>query len=160
MEMVKASGKARSIGVSNFLQCHLDVILKAAKVTPSVNQIEFHPYLQHGDLLTFHESMGIRTASYSPLTPVTRATGGPLDELLSRLAHKYGVGEGEILLRWNMDRGCVSITTSSKEPRLSSYQRVLAFQLTPKEVDEISSIGQQKHFRAFWNDHFAKDDRS
>ncbi|KAJ5888863.1 hypothetical protein N7495_008904 [Penicillium taxi] len=160
MEKVKASGKARSIGVSNFLQSHLETILKTATVIPSVNQIELHPYLQHGNLLPFHESKGIKTVSYGPLTPLLRAPGGPVDPLLSQLATKYAVSESEILLRWTIDRGAVAITTSSKESRLTNYLRALTFELTPKEVEEISELGQQKHYRAFWTDKFAADDRS
>lgn len=160
MEQVKASGKAWSIGVSNFLQSHLETILKTAEVVPSVNQIEFHPYLQHGDLLKYHESQGIQTASYSGLVPLTRAPGGPLDPFLSALATKYAVSESEILLRWTLDRGCIAITTSGKENRLTSYLRALTFKLTPQEVEEISKLGQQKHYRAFWREKFANDDRS
>lgn len=160
MEKVKEAGKARSIGVSNFLQSHLETILKTAKITPSVNQIEFHPYLQHGNLVPFHESNGIKTVSYSGLTPVTRAQGGPLDPLLSALGRKYAVSESEILLRWVIDRGCVAITTTGKESRMSGYLRIFAFKLTPKEVEEISEIGWQKHYRAFWQEKFAAEDRS
>lgn len=160
MEQVKAAGKARSIGVSNFLQSHLETILKTATVVPSVNQIEFHPYLQHGNLVAFHESKGIKTVGYSGLVPITRAKGGPLDPLLSTLAMKYAVTGSEILLRWAIDRGCVAITTSSKETRMASYLRTLMFKLTPQEVEEISTLGQQKHYRAFWREKFAADDRS
>ena len=160
MEQLKAAGKARSIGVSNFLQSHLETILKTATVTPCVNQIEFHPYLQHGNLVPFQESKGIKTVSYSGLVPITLAKGGPLDPLLSALATKYAVSESEILLRWALDRGCVSITTSSKESRMASYLRTLTFKLTPQEVQEISEVGQQKHYRAFWRDKFAADDHS
>ncbi|KAJ5794455.1 hypothetical protein N7457_001054 [Penicillium paradoxum] len=160
MEQVKASGKARSIGVSNFLQKDLEIILKTAKVVPSVNQIEFHPYLQHGDLVPYQESKGIKTVSYGGLTPATRAQGGPLDPLLSSLATKYAVSQSEVLLRWIIDRGCVAITTSGKESRLSNYLRVFTFNLTPPEIDEISNIGKQKHYRAFWREKFAEDDRS
>lgn len=160
MEKLKESGKARSIGVSNYLQNHLEATLKTAKTPPSVNQIEFHPYLQHGNLVPFSEEKSIRSASYSPLTPITRAKGGPLDDLLPGLAKKYAVSEGDILLRWSLDRGCVSISTSSKEERLTGYLQALAIKLTPREIDDISEIGQQKHFRAFWQDKFAADDRS
>lgn len=160
MEQVKAAGKARSIGVSNFLQSHLETILQTATVVPSVNQIEFHPYLQHGDLVAFHESKGIKTVGYSGLVPITRAKDGPLDSLLSALAIKYAVDGSEILLRWTIDRGCVAITTSSKETRLASYLRTLMFKLTPQEVEEISTLGQQRHYRAFWREKFAADDRS
>ncbi|KAJ5984397.1 hypothetical protein N7481_006496 [Penicillium waksmanii] len=160
MEQVKASGKARSIGVSNFLQSHLETILKTANVVPVVNQIEYHPYLQHGDLVPWQESKGIKTVSYSGLAPITRVPGGPLDPLLSGLAKKYAVHESEILLRWTLDQGYVSITTSSKESRLAGYLRALTFKLTPEEIKEISELGQQKHYRAFWREKFADDDRS
>ncbi|PYH41170.1 aldo/keto reductase [Aspergillus saccharolyticus JOP 1030-1] len=160
MEQVKNSGKARSIGVSNFLQRHLEAILSTATIPPSINQIEFHPYLQHGNLLQFHRDNGIATASYGPLTPINRARGGPLDQILSSLARKYAVGEGEVLLRWAMNCGAVVITTSSRDSRLSSYLRALTFELTPKEINEISTLGQQTHFRAFWLDKFAPSDRS
>ncbi|CAG8887744.1 unnamed protein product [Penicillium nalgiovense] len=144
MEQVKASGKARSIGVSNFLQSDLETILETAKVVPSVNQIEFHPYLQHGNLVPYQESKGIKT----------------VNPLLSSLATKYAVSQTEILLRWIIDRGCVAITTSGKESRLSSYLRTFTFKLTPQEIDEISKVGEQKHYRAFWREKLADDDRS
>jgi diketogulonate reductase-like aldo/keto reductase len=160
MEKVKESGKARSIGVSNFLQPQLEAVLKGAKIMPSINQIEYHPYLQHGDLIPFQNSKGIATASYGPLTPVTRAKDGPLDNVLSGLAEKYGVTNGDILLRWGIDRGAVTITTSAKESRLIEYLRVVRFQLTPAEVEEITRLGEQKHFRAFWTNKFSADDRS
>src|SRR5438034_1059123 len=130
MERIKESGKARSIGVSNFLRPQLEAVLESAKIVPSINQIEYHPYLQHGDLVLFHKAKGIATASYGPLTPTTRAKGGPLDRILSTLAQKYGVSEGDILLRWSIDRGAVAITTSGKESRLIEYLRVVKFQLT------------------------------
>ncbi|BCS24758.1 aldo/keto reductase [Aspergillus puulaauensis] len=160
MEKVKEAGRTRAIGVSNFLESHLETISQAAKIPPAINQIEYHPYLQHGSLVSYHEKREIATASYGPLTPIIRAKGGPLDSLLSKLAEKYGVKEGEILLRWSIDRGTVSITTSGKESRLSTYLDVLKFQLTPEEVDEISRLGEQKHYRAFWQEKFAADDRS
>ena len=160
MEKVKEAGKARSIGVSNFLQSHLEIILKTAKIPPAVNQIEFHPYLQHKDLVPFHENQGIKTVSYGPLTPVIRAKGGPLDELLSTLADKYAVSAEEILLRWAIDLGVLPVTTSSKESRLNSYLRALSFKLTTQEVTGISEVGRKMHFRAFWQDKFAADDRS
>lgn len=136
------------------------MVSQSANVAPAINQIEYHPYLQHGSLVPYHEKKGIAVASYGPLTPVIRARGGPLDPLLSQLAKKYGVGEGEILLRWSLDRGTISITTSGRESRLVQYLQVLDFQLTPEEVDEISRTGNQKHLRAFWPEKFAADDRS
>ncbi|OJJ30734.1 hypothetical protein ASPWEDRAFT_63199 [Aspergillus wentii DTO 134E9] len=125
--LVKDAGKARSIVVSNFLQSHLDTVSKSARIPPSTNQIEYHPYLQHGNLVPFQKDKGIQTASYAPLTPATW--------------RKYAVDEGEILLRWSLNRSIVTITTCSKESRLISYPRAPNFTLTPKEIDGISELG-------------------
>ncbi|ETN36340.1 uncharacterized protein HMPREF1541_08617 [Cyphellophora europaea CBS 101466] len=160
MEEVVAAGKAKSIGVSNFLRPDLDAILKTAKVRPAINQIELHPYLQHGNLLDFHKSKDIKVAAYGPLLPLTKFKGGPLDPLLVSLAKKYAVTEGEILLRWIIDQGVVAVTTSSKEQRLSDYLRVFTFDLTPKELEQITETGAQHHARGFWNHKFADTDKS
>lgn len=160
MEAIHASGKAKSIGVSNMLQPDLEAILKTANIIPAINQIEYHPYLQHGDLVNFHLKNNIAIAAYAGLTPITKAKGGPLDSTYDTLAHKYGVTPGEVALRWIIDQGIVAITTSQSEDRLKAYQKVAQFKLTPKEVGEISEIGKQKHFRGFWQNKFQPDDRS
>ncbi|RMZ80319.1 hypothetical protein DV738_g2886, partial [Chaetothyriales sp. CBS 135597] len=160
MEQVLAEGKTRSIGVSNFLQPHIEAILKTSRVRPAINQIEFHPYLQHGNLIPYLKSQNIRVSAYSPLLPITKAKGGPLDSYLETLAKKYGVGPGEILLRWALDQDVIPITTSNKEQRLSDILRVFTFSLTPKEVEEIKTIGSTHHFRGYWTHVFDKDDRS
>jgi len=160
MEAIQASGRAKTIGVSNFLKKDLEAILKTAKVVPAINQIEYHPYLQHGDLLTYHNEKGIATSAYGPLTAVLKAAPGPLDETYAALARKYGVTPGEIALRWVIDQGIVVLTTSTKEDRLRAYQKVGKFKLTPKEVETISEIGKKKSFRGFWLNKFAADDWS
>ncbi|KAJ9149832.1 Aldehyde reductase 1 [Pleurostoma richardsiae] len=160
MEAIKESGRARSIGVSNFLQSHLEIVLETAKIPPAINQIEFHPYLQHGGLLAFQRSKSIAAAAYAGLTAITKAAPGPVDGIYASLAKKYGVSEAEVALRWILDQDVVVITTSSNEQRLKTYLRDLpSFKLTPKEVQEIGELGQQKHFRSFWKDKFAADDR-
>ncbi|RMD40060.1 hypothetical protein DV735_g5083, partial [Chaetothyriales sp. CBS 134920] len=160
LEQVQADGKAKSIGVSNFLQPHIEAILKTSRVRPAINQIEFHPYLQHGNLVPYLKSQNIRISAYSPLLPLTKAKGGPLDPYLETLAKKYGVGPGEILLRWALEQDVIPITTSNKEQRLSDILRIFAFSLTPHEVEEIKKIGSTHHFRGYWNHIFDKDDRS
>jgi diketogulonate reductase-like aldo/keto reductase len=160
MEKIKESGKARSIGVSNYLESHIETTLITAKIPPAVNQIEFHLYLQHGSLLSYLESKGIAAAAYGPLTPVTKAKPGPCDEQLAILAKKYYVSEGDICLRWCIDSGVVAITTSSKEQRLSDYLRAMTFSMTPKEVKTLSEAGEKKHYRGFWEGKFDANDRS
>lgn len=160
MEALQAKGLAKSIGVSNYTPAHLNALLKTAKVIPACNQIEFHPYLQRTELLALHKQHGIATTAFGPLTAATRAAPGPLDDYFASLEKKYAVSAGEISLRWCIDQDIVPITTSSKEQRLSDYLRVATFKLTPKEIQDINKIGQQKHFRGFWQKKFADSDRT
>jgi diketogulonate reductase-like aldo/keto reductase len=147
MESLQQAGLAKSIGVSNYLPKHLNAILQTAKVVPACNQIEFHPYLQHTELLAFHKQHGIATTAYAPLTAATKAKPGPVDDHVGRLTKKYAVSENEIFLRWCIDQDIVPITTSSKEQRLSDYLRAATFKLNPGEIAKINEAGQQKHFR-------------
>ena len=160
MENVKEAGKAKSIGVSNYLEKHLRATLATAKIPPSINQIEYHPYLQHEKLLPYHKSQNIAVSAYAPLTAATKAKPGPCDAILASLAKKYYVSEGEISLRWCIDQGVVAITTSGKEERLSDYLRAMTFTLTPAEVKSISEAGLEKHYRGFWQKKFDENDRS
>jgi diketogulonate reductase-like aldo/keto reductase len=161
LEKIKASGRAKSIGVSNFLQPHLEAVLKTAKVVPAVNQIEYHPYLQHGDLLAFHQKHGIATVAYSPLSAVVFGKPGPLDQYYANLATKYGVQEAEVALRWCLEQGVVALTTSANEERLKTYlENIGRWELTEKEVQNIKEIGGEKHLRRFWLNNFQPDDRS
>lgn len=160
MEALKEAGLTKSIGVSNFLPVHLDTILQTAKILPSINQIEFHAYLQRPDLLTYMKKHNIAAAAYGPISPATKASPGPADEVLDQLAHKYAVSTGEICLRYAIDQDIVAITTSSKEQRLSDYLRCTKFKLNPAEIEKLSEAGSQKHFRGFMKQAFAEDDRS
>ncbi|KAK5108179.1 hypothetical protein LTR62_008710 [Meristemomyces frigidus] len=158
MEQLKDEGLTKSIGVSNYLPAQLDWILETAKHRPVINQIEFHPYLQHAGQIDYHKKNGIATEAYAPLTPVTKAAGGPVDDVLAKCSKKYAVGPGEILLRWCIDQDIIPITTSGKEQRLSDYLRAMTFKLTPKEIQDINEAGAKKHFRGFWTHKYDEKD--
>ncbi|CVK91319.1 related to aldo-keto reductase YPR1 [Fusarium mangiferae] len=138
---------------------HLETILATAKIPPAINQIEYHPYLQHGNLIEYHRKNTIALSAYAPLTAIIRARPGPVDALYENLAKKYGVTEGDIALRWCIDQNIVVITTSSSEERLRSYMRnVWSFKLTAEEIEGIAMMGKQKHFRAFQKQWIAEGD--
>lgn len=158
MEQVRASGLAKSIGVSNYLPEDLKPILETCSIPPCINQIEFHAYLQHPQLLKFHKEHNIATAAYGPITPATKAAGGPCDDVLAALTKKYAVSAAEICLRWCVDQDVVAVTTSGKEQRMSDYLRALTFKLTPKEINMMNEAGAKKHFRGFWNHKFDDKD--
>ena len=161
MEKVQRAGKAKAIGVSNYLQQHLEVTLATATISPVINQVEFHPYLQRQNLVPWAESKGVATAAFGPLTTITKARPGPCDAVFTELAKKYDVSEEAIALRWCIDQGVVAITTSHKEERLKDYLAVMKFSLTPQEVEIIKKTGTEKHFRGNNFMHtYPADDRS
>lgn len=150
MESIKKSGRAKSIGISNYEAKHISATLKTSTVPPAINQIEYHPYLQHPDLPAFHKKHGIVLEAYGPLTAITKAKPGPVDDIYDRLAKKYNVTEGEIGLRWCIDQGIVAVTTTTKESRMKEYLGITNFKLSPEEIEEIAEAGRKKHFRGFW----------
>lgn len=156
MEAIKASGKARSIGVSNFLVDHLEVILKTAEVKPAINSVEYHPYLQTEGLMEYHRQHGIAMSWYGPLAPLSAASGSAVANLWKELAIKHGVSESEIGLRWCLDQGCVAITTSSNGERIKLFgSRLHSFKLTDKEVTEIADAGKDSQLRVYLKPKFA-----
>lgn len=167
MEKIKDSGMAKSIGVSNFLISHLQTLFEIPggfQYPPVVNQIEYHPYLQHvvegEDLIAYCREKNIAIQAYSPLTAITNASPGPVDPIYTKLAKKYGVSEAEVALRWCLDQGIVTLTTSSNEERLKGYLKKLpSFKLTPKEVEDIAAAGKEKHHRVWWTENFDANDR-
>ncbi|KAI9695440.1 MAG: hypothetical protein M1820_008625 [Bogoriella megaspora] len=160
MESLQKAGLTKSIGVSNFTEQHLSPILSTCTIPPALNQIEFHPYLQHPSLISLHKTHNIATEAYAPLTPVTRSPNGPVDDILAKLSKKYAVSSSEILLRWCIDQDIVPITTTGKEQRMSDYLRVAAFKLTPAEIRAIAEAGEGRHYRGFYAGKYDAEDRT
>jgi diketogulonate reductase-like aldo/keto reductase len=154
MEQVKASGRTRAIGVSNFAQEHLDAVLATARDRPVINQIEYNPYNQDAKLLAYHKEQNITVAAYAPLTPIARAAPGPIDTLLKQLALKYQVSTAAILLRWCLDQDLVVISTSAKQSELHDYLDAFAFTLAAEEVQALGELGMQKRFRSFYDEFY------
>ncbi|KAF2754469.1 Aldo/keto reductase [Pseudovirgaria hyperparasitica] len=161
MEDVHRQGKARAIGVSNFMRKHIEPLLEVASVKPAVNQIEFHPYLQRADdYVPWLQSQGIVVESFFGLVPLTWAKGGPLDALLDRIAGKYGIETSAVLFQWALEQGAVPITTTTNEARITEYMQFMKLKLSKEEVEEISTVGKSHHFRTWWHEHFAADERT
>jgi diketogulonate reductase-like aldo/keto reductase len=155
MESCFKSGLARNIGVSNCAIQHLEAILSVATIKPAVNQIEMHPYLSQPELHQYLKQKGIAVEGYAPLTPLSRVAPGPLNEICSRLAEKYGVSDSAILLQCNISQGAVVITTSARKARLQEYLNdVPKFSLTAEEIEELNHASAGKHHRAFFTKRF------
>src|SRR5690606_11402785 len=117
LEEIAASGRARAIGVSNFLENHLQDVLKQGSVVPAVNQIELHPLFQQKELRAFGESHGIRTESWGPLgNAVYSVSELPL---LVELGERYGKSPQQIAIRWHLQEGIIVFPKTMSKERMA-----------------------------------------
>ncbi|KAF9265621.1 Aldo/keto reductase [Marasmius fiardii PR-910] len=158
MEECKKEGLARSIGVSNHDVNALEEVLEVATITPSVNQIEFHPYVWKAakPIYDFCKEKGIVIESYGGLVPVYRSSGGPLDPVLERIAQRLTNESGRtvtlahVLTKWQIQKGVAIVTTSRKEYRIKETLEIPSLpDLTEDEVTEIEQVGSKVHQRIF-----------
>jgi diketogulonate reductase-like aldo/keto reductase len=158
MEEVKQAGLAKSIGVSNFNVEDLKTILETAKVVPSVNQIEFHPYVYKAaePIFKFCQEHGILIESFGGQTPIVRVKGGPIDPVLASIrerlekAHGGPVSTGQVLSKWILAKNAVVITTTSKQSRIQEFLDTENVpDLTAEEVDAIETAGAKLHKRIY-----------
>ncbi|KAF8129833.1 Aldo/keto reductase [Boletus edulis] len=143
MEKIKEAGLARSIGVSNFDEKDLEVLLASAKIKPDVNQILLHPYVYRRQLpiLEYAARHDIVIEAYSALIPITHEPGGPLDAPLNGIASRLGATTDQVLLAWTKAKGAVVITSSNSKARLQGYLTAGDIELTQKDIDAIDAAG-------------------
>ncbi|GKS14642.1 aldo/keto reductase [Paenibacillus chitinolyticus] len=140
LEAIYESGKARSIGVSNFHVHHLQDLLQDAKIKPMVDQVEFHPCLTQEELRAYCREQGIQFEAWSPLMQ-----GELLDnEVLKAIAGRHGKSVAQIILRWDLQNGVVTIPKSTKEHRIIENASVFDFELTADEMSRISALNENK----------------
>ncbi|WP_350280523.1 aldo/keto reductase [Kribbella sp. HUAS MG21] len=134
LEKLYAEGRVRAIGVSNFQPDHLD---RLTGVTPAVNQVELHPYLQQADVRAYDSDFGIRTEAWSPL-----AKGGALLEepAITKLAAQYERTPAQIVLRWHLQLGNIVIPKSVTPSRIRENLDVFGFTLTDEDVATLTTL--------------------
>lgn len=133
-------GLIKSIGVSNFEPEHLDKIISATGVTPSVNQIEIHPYWVNDERVKENAKRGITTEAWSPLGRGSSALSEPI---IVKLAEKYAKNPGQIILRWHLQRGIVPLPKSTNLEHQRSNLAVFDFELTADEVKAINTLNRE-----------------
>lgn len=141
MIRLKKEGKVRYIGVSNFHENHIEK-LKIVGECPSINQIYISPLgYKQGDI-DYSIQNNIQVMTYSPLMDVVH---GMLNKnILSPIASKYGKTEAQIILRWNIDRGCLPLPRTTKASRLKGNFDVFDFQLSESDIAAINSMNVNK----------------
>jgi 2,5-diketo-D-gluconate reductase A len=133
---LRASGRVKSIGVSNFNLDHLERIIGETGVTPAVNQIELHPRFQQRDKREFHAAHGIRIESWSPL-----GSGRLLREpTLERIAGKHGKSVAQTIIRWHIQEGLIVIPKSIHKDRIVSNFDVFDFELDAGDMKTINGM--------------------
>ncbi|KAL3474678.1 NADP-dependent oxidoreductase domain-containing protein [Aspergillus californicus] len=121
LEQLVEKGKIRSIGVSNFTIEKLENLLKTAKITPAVNQIEAHPYLQQAELTQYSKDKNILTVAYSPLgNNIYNAPRVVDDPTVQEIASKLGKDPAAVLISWAVQRGTAVLPKSVTPSRIES----------------------------------------
>lgn len=120
-----------------------------------LNQVEYHPYLQQAELTAYCKEHGIGLASYGGLMPVSTKKDGPVNAVAEALGAKHHVTDSEILLAWNLAKCQITVTTSSKEDRLTKMLGVeTKLTLSAEEIASIDKVGATMHHRQFWGPQF------
>ena len=136
MEELYEEKRVRAIGVSNFLEHHLEDFLPECNIIPAVNQYEFHPELLQPKLLEYCLKKGIRPEAWSPIMR------GKVNDIpvLQALAVKYGKTPVQIVLRWDIQKGVVTIPKSVTPERIISNADIFDFELSSEDIANIDGL--------------------
>jgi methylglyoxal/glyoxal reductase len=138
LETLYKDGKVKAIGVSNFQVHHLEKVMKDAEIKPMVNQVEYHPRLTQKEVKAFCHQHGIQFEAWSPLMQ-----GQLFDNpVLKEVASKYNQTVAQVILRWDLQNGVVTIPKSTKEHRIIENSNIFDFKLTTEVMDRISNLNE------------------
>ncbi|MBI2106529.1 aldo/keto reductase [Candidatus Woesearchaeota archaeon] len=136
------SKKVRSIGISNFTISHIKEAKKISKVPISINQVEYHPYLNQEELLQYCKENNIVITAYSPL-----ARGRILeDSTLKEIAKKYNKTISQVVLRWLIQKGLIVIPKASSESHIKENLEIFDFELKKEDMNKINSLDKNQRF--------------
>lgn len=139
LEKLYGEGKVRSIGVSNFLTHHLQEILDQFDVVPVMNQVEFHPFLVQKELLEFDAEHNIRHEAWAPLTRARRLD----NPVITEIAEKHGKTNAQIVLRWDLQLGVVTIPKSVHRERIEENSKLFDFELSDDEMAKLTALDEE-----------------
>ncbi len=142
MEEIYASGRAKAIGVSNFLVHQLQDLMSSCEVVPAVNQVEFHPYLVQPELLKFCGEKNIVVEAWSPLMQGAVVK----DDTIAGLAGKYGKSPAQIVLRWDLQHGVVTIPKSVRPERIAENAGIFDFEISAEDMALLDGLDATKRF--------------
>lgn len=150
LEKLNSDELCKSIGVSNYMERHLNEILDNFDVVPTVNQVEFSPFLFLNDLQHYCESKGIALESYSPLTKGYKLN----DSRLNKMAKKYNKSTSQILIRWCLQKGVICIPKSSQKEHIKENAEVFDFEISDSDMLLLENLNENYH--STWDPTYAK----
>jgi len=138
LEKIYESGRARAIGVCNFAEHHFVELLRSTKIVPAINQVELHPHLSLQPLTAYCEKLGIAVEAWSPLG----GDGGKLlnDPVLQKIAEKHGKSTARVILRWDLQRGIITIPKSTHQVRIKENANLYDFELSVEDMKAINDL--------------------
>ncbi len=140
LEALYKEGRIKSIGVSNFQVSHLEHLLETAEVKPVINQIEFHPKLVQEDVRAFCEKHDIQVEAWSPLMNAELLN----HETVNEIAESLGKSAAQVILRWDLQHGVVTIPKSMTESRIKENIDIYDFELTEEQVKTLDALDEHK----------------
>ncbi|MGZ4163792.1 MAG: aldo/keto reductase, partial [Tumebacillaceae bacterium] len=141
LEKLYRDGYVRAIGVCNFEPHHLQDVMNRFEIKPMVNQVEFHPFLTQQHIYDFCQANGIQMEAWSPLMRGGEVLNHPL---LQELSHKYGKTPAQVILRWDLDKGLVTIPKSVNENRIRENADLFDFKLDAEDIAKLNGLNQNK----------------
>ncbi len=138
MEEIYKSGKAKAIGVSNFTVKHLEEMKKYANVLPTLNQVEFHPFLYQEELLNYCKENNIVLNAYRSLTNGQMIN----NEAIGNIAKKHFKSNAQILIRWCLQHGCITLPKSIHEEHIKENIDVFDFELTREDMSILDGLNE------------------
>jgi methylglyoxal/glyoxal reductase len=144
LEQLYKDGRVRAIGVSNFHIHHLEDLLSVAEIKPMVNQVELHPLLAQPELHEFCKKQEIQIEAWAPL-----GQGRLLEHpVLQEIAAAHNKTTAQVILRWDIQNGIVTIPKSVKESRIIENANIFDFSLSDNDIEKINALNENKRFGA------------
>jgi diketogulonate reductase-like aldo/keto reductase len=140
LEEIHRGGRARAIGVSNYMVAHLQELLDRGRVVPAVNQLELHPfnYRSRGDVVDFCRRHAIAVEGYSPLAKARRLN----DPTVRSIAEDHDRTPAQVLIRWALQHRIITIPKSNHRDRIRENARVFDFQMSEAEMQSLDALDE------------------
>lgn len=145
MEKLVDEGLCKSIGVSNYMEKHIDEVINYGNILPVVNQVEFSPYLNQTDLKKHCEKNKIYIQAYSPLVRGNKSNDGQLIEM----AAKYEKSWAQILIRWALQSNMIVLPKSANPERIKENADVFDFEISSDDMKRIDRLDED--YRVAWD---------